>query len=97
MYKQRGNNIIVNRREVRTRAHDAVLFLTKKTNSENYKKNVFYKGALAWNSLSVQIQKSQTYTVLKDILNPIDPNPAISGHAVFPQSGHIRPEKRPFF
>ena len=29
--------------------------------------------------------------------NPIDPNPAISAHAVFPQSGHIRPEKRTFF
>ena len=29
--------------------------------------------------------------------NPLDPNPAISAHAVFPQSGHIRPEKRPFF
>ena len=31
------------------------------------------------------------------MFNPIDPNPAISAHAVFPQSGHIRPEKRPFF
>ena len=31
------------------------------------------------------------------VFNPIDPNPAISAHAVFPQSGHIRPEKRPFF
>ena len=30
-------------------------------------------------------------------LNPIDPNPAISAHAVFLQSGHIRPEKWPFF
>ena len=30
-------------------------------------------------------------------LNPLDPNPAISAHAVFPQSGHIRPEKQPFF
>ena len=29
--------------------------------------------------------------------NPIDPNPAISAHVVYPQSGHIRPEKRPFF
>ena len=28
---------------------------------------------------------------------PIDRNPAISAHVVFPQSGHIRPEKRPFF
>ena len=27
----------------------------------------------------------------------MDSNPAISAHAVFPQSGHIRPEKRPFF
>ena len=30
-------------------------------------------------------------------VNPIDPNPAISARAVFPQSGHIRPEKRLFF
>ena len=28
---------------------------------------------------------------------PIDPNPAITANAVFPQSGHSRPEKRPFF
>ena len=27
---------------------------------------------------------------------PMDPNPAISAHAVFPQSGHIRPEKGRF-
>ena len=30
------------------------------------------------------------------VLNPIDPNPAIAAHAVFPQSGHSRPEKQPF-
>ena len=27
----------------------------------------------------------------------MDPNPAKSAHVVYPQSGHIRPEKRPFF
>ena len=27
----------------------------------------------------------------------MDPNPALSAHAVFPQSIHIRPEKQPFF
>ena len=27
----------------------------------------------------------------------MDPNPAISARVVFPQSGHIRPEKRLFF
>ena len=31
------------------------------------------------------------------MFNPIDPNPAISARAVFPQSGCIRPEKRQFF
>ena len=33
----------------------------------------------------------------KSVVTPIDPNPAISAHAVFPQPGHICPEKRPFF
>ena len=28
---------------------------------------------------------------------PIDPNPAISAHVVFPQSGHIRPKKTAVF
>ena len=49
--------------------HDAVLFTTKKPNSEKYKKNVLYKGTLSWNSLSVAIRKSQTYLILKDLLN----------------------------
>ena len=31
--------------------------------------NVPYKGAIAWNSLSVAIRKSQTYSILKDLLN----------------------------
>ena len=29
--------------------------------------------------------------------NPIDPNPAVAAHAVFLQSGHSRPKKRPLF
>ena len=37
------------------------------------------------------------YGLFDIYLYPIYPNPAISAHAVFPQSGHIRPEKRPFF
>ena len=54
---------------VATRLHDAILFTTKKPNSEKYKLNVLYKGATAWKSLSVVIRKSQTYITLKDILN----------------------------
>ena len=44
---------IVNRRKVRTRAHDALLFNTYKPNNEKCKQNVYYRGALAWNSLPV--------------------------------------------
>ena len=49
--------------------HDAISFTTMKPNSEKYKKNVLYKGAIAWNALSVAIRKSQTYLTLKDLLN----------------------------
>ena len=70
MHKRKGNTALVNNRDVCIKTHDAVSFLTDKPNSEKYKKNVFfYKGALAWNSLSVQIRKPQMYIVLKDLLN----------------------------
>ena len=61
MYKQRKNVKIVNKRDVRTRAHDAILFTTVKPNNEKYKRNVFYKGALLWNTLPVDERNLQTY------------------------------------
>ena len=67
MFKQKHNAEIVKNRNGFTRAHQAILYTTQKPNSEKYKINVFYKGALAWNSLSVQIRKTQTYTKLKDV------------------------------
>ena len=69
MYKQKTNLSIVNTRNIATRIHDATIFTTKKPNSEKYKLNVLYKGAMAWNSLSVVIRKSQTYITLKNVLN----------------------------
>ena len=39
----------------------------------------------------------RSFTSCRSHFNPIDPKPAIAAHAVFPQSGHSRPEKRPFF
>ena len=53
MFKQRDNINIVNIRNVNTRAHDALLFTTTKQNNEKYKQNVFYRGAITWNSLTV--------------------------------------------
>ena len=52
MFKQ-GNVTIVNTRDVRTQAHDALLYTTNKPNNEKYKRNVLYKGALSWNKLPV--------------------------------------------
>ena len=69
MFKQKHNADKVNNKNIFTRAYEAILYTTFKPNSEKYKINVFYKGAILWNSLSVHIRKTQTYTSLKDILN----------------------------
>ena len=39
MYRQQQNVDIINKRKVYTRAHDALLFITKKPNNEKYKQN----------------------------------------------------------
>ena len=41
LYKQQNNVNIVNIRNVRTRAHDALLFSTVKPHNEEYKRSVF--------------------------------------------------------
>ena len=51
MYKQRHNVNIVNTRNVRTRAHDALIFKTERPQNVKYERNILYKDALSWNSL----------------------------------------------
>ena len=65
MFKQKHNVDIVNNRNIFTRAHAAILYTTLKPNSEKYKNNVFYKVAILWNSLSVQIRKNPNIYLLK--------------------------------
>ena len=67
MFKQKGNLDIVNKRDVRTRAHDALLFTTKKPNNEKYKRNVLYNGAILWNSLPVCERNILDYKKFKNI------------------------------
>ena len=69
MFKQKNNPEIVNTRNICIRLHDGVVFTTLKPNSKKFKINVSYKGAIAWNELSVAMRNSQTYIILKDILN----------------------------
>ena len=51
MYKQQGNTDLINRRNIRTRLHDAIVFNLYKPNSEKSRQNVIYRGALEWNKL----------------------------------------------
>ena len=67
MFKQKSNITIVNNRQVRTRAHDAILFTTIKPNNEKYKRNAFYKGAIVWNDLPVVERNIQEYAKFKNV------------------------------
>ena len=65
MFKNRVNKKYINARNVRTRLHDAPVFLTAKPNSEKYKMNVFYNGAVKWNDLLPRIRNIETYDKFK--------------------------------
>ena len=58
--------MIVNRREVHTRAHDALLFQTKRPSNEQYKKNIYYNRALQWNEMSVKNRGIESYKIFKN-------------------------------
>ena len=65
MFKQKNNDEIINKREVFTRAHDAVLFLTIKPKNETTKKSLLYRGALLWNALHPNIRNIDLYEEFK--------------------------------
>ena len=65
MFKYRNNNKFLNKRNVRTRLHDAPVFTTVKPNNEKYKNNVFYNGAVKWNNLASHIRNIETYDKFK--------------------------------
>ena len=65
MFKQQGNMSIVNQRDVRTRAHDAILFTTLIPKNEKYRRSVFYRGANTWNNLSVDLRNMENFEAFK--------------------------------
>ena len=65
LFKQKHNEMIVNSRNVRTRAHDALLFTVKRPNNEIYKRNIYYSGAHKLNVLPVVTRKIEKYDVFK--------------------------------
>ena len=65
MFTQKQNELIVNRRNIYTRAHDALLFMVNRPNNEKYKRNIYYNGALRWNELSVVNRNIEKYDNFK--------------------------------
>ena len=65
MYKQQSNVELINRRNIRTRLHDALVFKLYKPNSEKCRQNVIYRGALEWNKLNKEQRLLATYKSFK--------------------------------
>ena len=67
MFKQKCNHNIVDTRNIRTRAHDAILFNTNMPLCEKFKHNIFYYGARLWNQLPVKERKIEEYKTFKNV------------------------------
>ena len=52
MHKQSHKKELLKKRKIRTRLHDAPVFMTYKPNNEKARQNVLYRGANAWNLLT---------------------------------------------
>ena len=67
MYKQKMNRDLIDIRDIRTRAHDAILFATLQPYCEKYKHNVYYHGARSWNQLPVRKRNIEEYANFKNV------------------------------
>ena len=67
MYKQQNIHDMLDLRDIRTRAHDATLFVTNRPQCEKYKSNVFYYGARLWNQLPVYEREIYIFVYFKTV------------------------------
>ena len=67
MYKYKNNVLYLNTRNVRTRMHDAPVFNISEPNCEKFKNNIFYCGAVKWNSLPVVDRNIDSYLEFKAV------------------------------
>ena len=65
MYSRKANEKLFNKREIRTRAHDAPLFAVTVPRCEAFKRSVGYSGANRWNELPPKIRNTNTYKEFK--------------------------------
>ena len=67
MFKQKLNQSVVDNRNIRTRAHDAILYESNMPRCEKFKKNVFYYGARLWNQLPVNERRIDENNKFKNV------------------------------
>ena len=65
MYKRKNNKTLLNRREIRTRAHDAPLFIVPIPHCEAFKRSVSLHGTSLWNELNVETRNTDSYKAFK--------------------------------
>ena len=65
MYIRKKNKVLLNNKEIRTRAHDAPLFNVITPRCESFKRSVGYFGATEWNNLSVNIRNIDNFLAFK--------------------------------
>ena len=65
MFKRLANKTLVDKRDIRTRAHDAPLFKVRVPKNEAYKRSVEYAGSLQWNGLPKEVRNINSFEVFK--------------------------------
>ena len=65
MFKRKSNKKLLNRREIRTRAHDAPLFTVPIPRCETFKRSVCFHGSNTWNKLSADTRNIEDYQLFK--------------------------------
>ena len=65
MYNRKNKTELLNKREIRTRAHDAPLFNVYIPRCEAFKRSVGYFGSVDWNELSVEARNRNPFLVFK--------------------------------
>ena len=65
MYKRMSKPGLLNKREIRTRAHDAPLFNVPIPRCEAFKRSVSFHGSSAWNNLNIDVRNIDNYLSFK--------------------------------
>ena len=68
MFKQKNNQALIKIPVRNTRLNDAIIFKTDRPVIEKYKCNPLYKGAVLWNSMTVEIRNCEGYSNFKKYL-----------------------------